>query len=107
MEYVISIIAIAILIWCNVIKRKIDNCYPSCDVRDRLIELGIPRRKHSLSEISFLLPDGTRTIKDTINGKIDYIVNNINGLTDVNAQGETEVEAKAKFIIYLKKNNLI
>lgn len=78
--------------------------YPSQELRNRLIELGIPRNKHDIVSLGEMLPHGTST------GKTEQglpwccyeVYPNTKGIGET-----TEADARAKMLIYLIENNLL
>lgn len=57
----------------------------------------------TVAELGEMLPSYTRTTKVDVN----YFVSNCESLTDVNADGFTEADARAKMLVYLIENKLI
>ena len=84
---------------------KYAKLYPNEELRNHLVELGVPRWKHNLAELGEMLSivKGTRYIKHVGTGTYymegDKIVWHF--------LGDTEADARAKMLIYLIKNNLI
>ena len=106
---------------------RMSKCFPSPELRNKLVELGIPRWKHNLAELGEMLPSeititnksGWKT-KYTLNlSKIEntdgtiYCVTYLNdygGSVNAYLRGEeskTEANARAKMLIYLIKKKLI
>ena len=89
---------------------RISKLYPSPELSNRLIELGIPRSKHNLAELGEMLPnDKIRIFK--MNDMFFVENYEIDNLEFSNAGerfvSKTEADARAKMLVYLKENNLI
>ena len=94
--------------------RRISKLYPSQELRNRLIELGIPRKKHNLAELGEMLPEMIEYKKEKFwlvvkkyekDWQVFYLNSKEQNLwwTD----SHTEADARAKMLIYLKENNLL
>jgi len=91
---------------------RISKLYPSPQLRNRLIELGIPHNKHNLAELGEMLPAGHINSSKTYltncpnAGNVEWIVNYIKK-TEERTCENTEADARAKMLCYLKENKLI
>ena len=99
---------------------RISKLYPSPQLRNRLIELGIPHNKHNLAELGEMLPKelfvpqtlgGTRKEYISIfrekEDSWDIAYGTDCDQVDNWQQDETLANAMAKMLIYLKENNLL
>ena len=84
--------------------------YPNEDLRKRLEELGIPRKKHNLAELGEMLPreiaSGSDIIRDSAPNKYIKVFRCFR-LGDNTIFADTEANARAKMLIYLIENKLI
>lgn len=81
--------------------------YPKEELRNRLVELGIPRWKHNLAELGEMLPAHLQIDKYQ-SSKFLWSVH----WTDMkksshSESADTEADARAKMLIYLLENKLI
>ncbi len=72
--------------------------YPSEELRNRLVELGIPRYKHNLAELGEMLPDGYKSYFCNKKWNMDGDPTPSGGIVE-----NTEANARAKMLIYLKE----
>lgn len=89
--------------------------YPSEELRSRLVELGIPRYRHNLAELGEMLP---YAVKDKIEERqyfmmrkcrLDWIAQywDYDKTILYQCSADTEANARAKMLIYLKEKGLL
>lgn len=102
--------------------------YPNEELRNRLVELGVPRWKHNLAELGEMLPCHIEAIRKNKTGVIGMFVLEISkGITETNKgwsvsyrnhkwagygtayteTADTEANARAKMLIYLIEKGLL
>lgn len=84
--------------------------YPNEELRNRLVELGIPRWKHNLAELGEMLEGQHKGHYLRQVGRQLYLhplSNTDRILQSTGGRDETEADARAKMLIYLVENNLI
>lgn len=89
--------------------------YPNEELRNRLVELGIPRYKHNLAELGEMLPHRNghnidvgyfESAKGIANWRV-YWTDQKTGQWIKDYEAQTEADARAKMLIYLIENKLI
>lgn len=93
---------------------KAAKLYPSEELRNRLVELGIPRHKHNLAELGEMLPIHimkgiVQKLRLTKNDKVFSVSYGTDGyVTQTNCifQDKSEASARAKMLVYLLENKL-
>jgi hypothetical protein len=90
--------------------------FPSEELRNQLVELGIPRPKHNLAELGEMLPEVVETDwqydlrieREDDLWRVLYIRGR-QGLTAYHneAFADSEADARAKMLVYLLENNLV
>lgn len=79
---------------------KYAKLYPNEELRNRLVELGIPRWRHNLAELGEMLPKEAWTRKSSVCDWICYCDNQ-------ELRADTEADARAKCLIYLIENGIV
>ena len=80
--------------------------YPNEELRNCLVELGIPRNRHNLAELGELLPTTVWTIPgEPSEGGRDYYCWLVSTITGFNSR--TEADARTTMLIYLIENHLL
>lgn len=74
--------------------------YPNPELRNRLLELGIPYYKHDIVSLGEMLPDGVSEVKE--NGEW-----NILWEEPLKGWSGNEADLRAKMLVYLLENKLI
>lgn len=84
--------------------------FPSQELRNRLIELGVPRNRHDIVSLGEMLPvvagpGWVESVKFPHGYRIDFKVND--KLIKHTVISVSEADARAKMLIYLLENNLL
>lgn len=81
--------------------------YPSVLIRNRLYELGLPRSKHSISDLGEMLPIGSHTWRfKNAEGKIKW-AGNVPSEEHTFGEYGIEADARALMLIYLLEQKII
>lgn len=81
---------------------RVSKFYPSQELRNRLIELGIPRHKHDIVSLGEMLP-----MSEQFKVPGGWVVRYHRSVEFWEEMADTEADARAKLLIYLLENKLI